>query len=257
VKNVDFLPPELLRQNEVRILRWWWLGVCVAFALFIGLTTAFQYSRKQKVLAELARLEPLIREAKSNEQLLAAHQKALNRENQFANLFAFVDHDWPRSQVLSELLGPFPDAMQLQELTLQTVEQLAPRPATTVGVTQVLADETATAPQDPAAADLEQLRQFAEKTRIVLLLQGTTRDVTQLHQYVARLAGSPLLESAKLEALDAAQDRPAGELKFNIRIQVRAPYGVPGGPQKKAPQTLDPPPAQQVAATTRGTEAAP
>jgi hypothetical protein len=125
---------------------------------------------------------------------------------------------------------------------------VAPLQAVAAGPTQVIAPPSETSPE-PAVADMQKLLDRAERSRIVLTMQGTTSDITQLHQYVESLARSSLLEAPKLEALDAVEEKGGG-LRFSLRVKVRPPYGMPGGPQQDTPGVQSPP-NQQLAHAPR------
>jgi len=231
MKNIDFLPPEMLRQNEVRSLRWWWIGVCIAFAFFIATAAALQWMRLHEVKRELARIEPLCEEARTHEKSIAQLGQQLSSESDVANLLAFLGHPWPRSRILADLIAALPPELQTTEIKL-TEQPLTNAKSSAVAPTQVLsADQKPTLP--PAIEDFRMLWKRSSDLQTVAEVKGVTQVLVPLHKYVSDLSNSPLIESAKIESLEEVTDRGKSEMRFTVRVVIFPAFSFPGGPTQK------------------------
>jgi Tfp pilus assembly protein PilN len=236
MKTIDFLPPELRNRNEVRSLRLWWLCVGLAFSGFVVATATMQFLRKRDVQRHLARIDTLCQNARQQEARVVELSHELSRASQTADLIAFLEHPWPRSRILCDALTPLPESVTLTELALHMRgPAMAARPAA-ARVNQVVTQEAENT-LEPAEADLKTLRNQCETASTVLELRGTTENVPELHQYVARLNGLPLFQTVKLEGLEALEE-PKGKnrLQFTMHIRLQPAYGLAGGPSE---QTAD------------------
>jgi Tfp pilus assembly protein PilN len=233
MQNIDFLPQEY-RQRRAR--RHGQSGRIVAIAgigaLIVAAAFGQRYQRRQAD-DEMATVAPVYDTAVAQQQQLDGLQSQLQTARAAAELYAYLRHPWPRTQLLAALLGPLPAEIGLDQV--QIVRETAPA----VPVANVEGSpagnrpnaETDLAKLLPAQRDLRQLRDELDKMRTVIHLSGTTSDTGQLHGYLHALGRSDLFAKAELDSLESAEG--SGASRFRATLVVRPGYGQPGGP---APQ---------------------
>jgi hypothetical protein len=233
VKNIDCLP-EIYRQRQVlRSARLWWGGVAVVFSLAIGGTAAAQWYLRHSLDVQLATVEPLYAISLQQNAEMANLQTKITQADDLVSLYLYLDHPWPRTQLLAEVAAPLPPSIRLIDLRLSEEGVVAPNSVVTEDVNR---NSEAMPPAQPTAkSDLATLRADFDRKRAVLELSGNANKIEELHAYVDALAKSPLVAAASLTGLEAGVGASGGEgTKFRVRIEVRPGYGQPGAPAAKA-----------------------
>jgi Tfp pilus assembly protein PilN len=228
--NIDFLPAECRQQQARRQVQPWRFVVVTAFAVLLAGAAYAQYRQKRVAEDQLAALAPACEEAARQGDRLKQLQQDLQAVQSDAELFTYLRHPWPRTQVLAALLGPLPREITLQQLQLAreaVAEQPAvdPRPPA-----DQKAEEEKLAKLPPADRDLRRLRGEFDKTRAMLRITGTTSDTAALHHYLNVLGRTDLFSKATVRSIETVEG-PKGQLtRFQAIVFVRAGYGQPGGP---------------------------
>lgn len=241
MKTIDFLPDRYRQATTRRRTSYWRLVVTL---LFVAAFTATAYG-----LHYVGR-EVRIHHASTATQLSSAERRAddvKRRDAQLAELenraqlAAFLRHPWPRSQIVAEILQPLPDGVSVDKLRIANV----PRPRPAAGG-ESASSESGEAPPADASSDLARLRDEAEANDVTVSLEGSARDLPELHDYVQRLTTSKLIADAELTSIDAAVGstsdatddvnarRPAA--RFVIEVQIIPGWGLPGGPTMDSKQ---------------------
>ncbi len=231
MKNIDFLPQELIWQSEARAQRYWWLVVGCGLTTLMAFGIGLQSYQIWKVRDELARVQPLSQQATELEQQVATAQAELAQANRHATLLAQLESDWPRTVILGQILPGIPPRTQLADLQIRFEAAAVNVPS--AGTEVVVSGDQATA-QDPLQTALDTFRTRAASRRLILEMSGTTREPGGLHRYVSELPSRTLVASAKLQTLEALPQSTYAEQKFTIRVEIRPSFGLPGGPTPAA-----------------------
>ncbi len=236
MSDIDFLPSSYRQMTVHRKANVWRLLAGGVFIAMIGFSAIYQHLLRREALADLARTGPLYDQA----QALTQHQAELKRQLQLATteaeLFTYLRHPWPATQVLSTALSTLPDSITLHQIRLfQDQPQLV---ATTASAPP---PKKPSEPEPSALRDLRQLRQDNDSRPRVLILSGVTTDTAALQQYLLVLGTSELFVKTELGSLETDTTDHSGAMHFTARLVVRPGYGQPGGPAVRTdtkPRTL-------------------
>ena len=231
MKTIDFLPASYGEQSSKRKLKLWRAAVVALIGGAVVSASFYQRYLIWQVEDQLAELEPQYAAA---EAVMVQHgdlQQQLQQAVARADLYTYLRHPWPRTQVLAAVVGPLPESVTLSELRMMrdtSGASSATKPAATDESQQ---GETKNV--DPAKRDLEQLRQSIDSSRVVINLTGMTDDLAALHEYLARVRQSKLIHKAEIKSIEAAADLNSAKSQFTAELVVRPGYGQPGGPEPK------------------------
>ncbi|MHC4181635.1 MAG: hypothetical protein ACYSWU_29440 [Planctomycetota bacterium] len=230
MQDIDFLPVQHRQKRVQRRSQPWRI---VAVALFIALLATgalSQRARKRRAEKELAAIVPQYELAVGRNRRLAELRAQLDTARNAAELFTYLRHPWPRTQLLAALLAPLPEGITIEQLqiTRQTPQDQAPAKRYSRRENEAEDDELAKLP--PAARDLRRLRDEFDKATTVVVISGTTGDSGALHRYLGALGRASLFTKAELDSLESAEDGAARTPEFRATLVVRPGYGQPGGP---------------------------
>jgi Tfp pilus assembly protein PilN len=222
MKTIDFLP-EIYRQREaLRRARLWWGIVVVIFSTAIGASALAQAWLRRGLYQQLDALAPEYAAAQTQVQDLAGMQVQIMRAGHEASLYTFLESPWPRTQLLAEIVAPLPEAVRLTQIHLAE-EELA-RTAIRAGPRNMKAEEEAAARATGPEKDLAKLQEETDRRQTTIEVNGTTADVSRLHDYVADIGRSPLVAAASLKSLETAAGGQRSQTRFTLRILVRPGY---------------------------------
>ncbi|MEX2175603.1 MAG: hypothetical protein WD872_14665 [Pirellulaceae bacterium] len=235
MKNIDFLPDIYRHRTELAHARIWWGIVVVIFSTAIGSTAGAQYLLRQSIQRQIDELEIASVAAQRQVQLLTQLQQQNRTSGELAGLVTYLEHPWPRTQLLAELLGPLPPSIRLTELVVaeeETLRSSAPEPGQRRRGQRP--DDSQQAKLSPPLADLETLRRQHDHKQPVIEITGTLADVAILHEYVTDLGRSPLVGRAQIKSLEStATGEQAGPTQFTLRLVFSASHAQPGPPGDK------------------------
>lgn len=234
MKNIDFLP-EIYRHRQVlRHARLWWAGVAVVFSLAIGGTEAAQWYLRHSLDAQLAMVEPLYAVSLQQGAERTRLQAKIAQADDLVSLYLYLDHPWPRTQILAAVAAPLPPSMRLVELRLSDEAGAASNNAAGGDVDRAIGGaQNETTPA--AKTDLAKLHAEFDRKKTILELSGQASSIDELHAYVDALAKSPLVAAANLTKLESGSETTgAPGSKFHLRVVIRPGYGQPGAPAAKA-----------------------
>jgi len=234
-REIDFLPARFREQSVQRSVHLWRVVLLAFFAALLPALSIYQYYAAGNVRGQLSNLRVLYNKAKIEELRLNQLQEQLAEASAAAELYTFLDHPWPTSQILVAVTRDMPPAITLSELdahavadeTVTSAERLAERQSLNGQATPGVVLATS----QPAQRDHQLLREKSESVRLVISLVGETLDTTALYSYIGELTEEPLFERAELESVEAPQDKNHSAAKFRARIYVRPGYGLPEGPR--------------------------
>ena len=237
MKNIDFLPEYYRQRNELRRARLWW-GLCASlFGLVILATSASQWWMRRSVNQQLQMVQPLHAASTNQDLRFTQLQAKVNQAAEEANLFVYLKHPWPRSQILAALAEKLPPTVTLASVQLQPQ---ATREAGELGGTrkQRKAETEKDDGKTPAQKDLHAIRKQQDESQTIVQVLGFANDQAELHQYISQLGESPLFKSAELKSIEVGVEgdpSKASRARFEARLHVRPRYGQPDGPNLKTP----------------------
>ena len=201
--DIDFLPVQYAQRRSRRQTQPWRVFVVLAFVALVAAAAVAQRSRRTSLEADLAAVEPAYELAMQQSRQLAAVQTRLQRLRSLAALYTYLQHPWPRTQLLLGVLEPLPEEVTFERVQIvrekPPVQATAERPAR--GENPL--DEEQLAKLPPPERDLKRTRSTCDAMRTVIHLAGTTTDSASLHRYLGDLGKNGLFVKAELDSLES------------------------------------------------------
>src|SRR4029079_18030302 len=98
--KIDFLPPRYRERHQQRRAFAWEIAVVVFFGLLIAAAAAWQVHQRWQVGRQMAALEGRFQEAVDLQGKQEQLQSRLSAISEVAELYLYLEHPWPRTQVL-------------------------------------------------------------------------------------------------------------------------------------------------------------
>jgi hypothetical protein len=238
MKDIDFLPARYREQNAQRRVQLWRVSVLALFVAGVGATAAGQYTFRRAARQHLEAVSPQHSAARAKSEQHTQLQQQLKEVQATTQLYAYLQHPWPRTQIFAEVAERLPPTLTLSELRLLqeavAVEsnevRRARRPRGREGT-----DEESKEKLPAAVRDLKRLREEHDAARTIVEVSGQTHDIAALHAYLGKLSESPLFARCELSSLEALTEgkTPADstrQSRFKLRLALRPGYGQPGSP---------------------------
>ncbi len=225
MKTIDFLPTKYRDRYAARaavIKRW---TIVCGIAVLIAPLACLQNWQHHRVVTDLVAIEGQYSSAVKRAARLDELRADLELARGEAALLAYLNHPWPRTQVLARINEPLPEAVRLTSIhmlpeAVKTAEDAAGGARNRAARRANQQQESNIDDRRPAAEkDLLKLAQQNEQNDTIVVLTGITVDTTDLHKYVAKLRLSELFVKSELKSLEsiAAQDTSKAQ-KFEIRL---------------------------------------
>ena len=237
IPAIDFLPVQYREKKVQRQTNAWRIGVTVLMVGTIATALACQIGLRYQAECELAALKTRHAAAQDQTQHLADLQRQLKAANEQANLYAYLQHPWPRTQICVAVTDALPEQVTLQELRIARETPAANNNVNPADRNRPKsrADETAElAKMSAAARDLRRLRDDLDKQQTVVSLSGVAADEEVMRSYLKHIAQNELFSKVEWGPVDKSEGENSHGAKFSVRLIVRPGYGQPGGP--KGPQ---------------------
>lgn len=235
--DIDFLPVEYRQKHAQRQSQPWQIVVGVAIVALVAAAALAQQYRRHRVANDLAMILPVYDAAMNQQNCMVETQKRLEVARASADLYTYLRHPWPRTQLLAALVAPLPETITLQQIQ---VLREAPAAAATTELRQPLdkkAEEERIKSLPPAQRDLLTLTGRLDPLQTVVVLTGTTTEIASLHHYIGELDATDIFDKAELDCFNSIDANKSGAvLQFRAVLAVEPGYGQPGGPadaQKK------------------------
>jgi len=229
--DIDFLPIEYRQKHQRRQSQPWQLVAAAAIVGLVATAAIGQRCHSRRASGELATIAPAYAAAVKLQNRLAEVQKELNRAKARAELNTYLRHPWPRTQLLSALLGPLPDEIAFLEVQ---IHRQASSVFSTKGVrppADKKSEEEKLNLLPPAGRDLEKIRARVDPMQTVVVLSGRATESAALHRYLSDLDAEDLFDKAELDSLSGIEgDQRDAAVQFRAVLTVRPGYGQPGGP---------------------------
>jgi hypothetical protein len=196
----------------------------------IGLVAAAattQHYRWRSVRADLADVTPAYVAAVNAQSRLANLQRQVDHARACAELYTYLRHPWPRTQLLAAMLGPLPDEIILQTVQIVREPAGASSPAGARPQTGGKSHDESLAALLPARRDLATLRDRIEPTRTIMVLTGTATASSAVYRYLGELDAAKIFDKAELDWLDNADG--GRSVRFQVVLGVQPGYGQFGG----------------------------
>jgi hypothetical protein len=227
MKNIDFLPDIYRQRAALRQARVWWCLVIVLFGGTIGSAITAQVWLRVGLKRQLAALEDSFEASQVQVRELAALQSQIAASAHEASLFTYLQHPWPRTQLLAHVVRPLPKSIRLTQVHIRDEE--LPRETTQAGPHHRLASEPQAAGKiQPPEEDLAKLQHEMDFKQTVVELKGSTSDDRRLHEFVAALNTSPLVAAAQIKSLELETGPQQTRTLFTLRLIVKPGYGQRG-----------------------------
>jgi hypothetical protein len=232
VKDIDFLPRRYRDEHAHRSTIAWRAVVMVCYAALLTLAAWSQSHRKQdlsKLLADATQQHDRVM-IQANE--LTQLQQSLRQSSAQAELWAYVRHPWPKTQILAAIVAPLTEGITLSDLRIHRLES-ENVPAGILRDRVRLVQEGQSGQPDtrtPAERDLATFGQREEQGNLTVTIQGTTRDIAELHSYLGRAGRSTLFSRVELLSIQSEESLGRTSSKFTARAVIRPGYGLPNGP---------------------------
>lgn len=237
--DINFLPAQYSERRARRQTQPWRIVAVLVFVALVAAAALVQCGRRNLLKADLAAVEPSYEMAARQDRQLGATQAKLQRLRSLAGLYAYLQHPWPRTQLLAGVLGPLPEDVIFERL--QIVREKPPVEAS--GERQARGenplDEERLAKLPPPERDLKKLRGECDTMRTVIHFAGTTADSASLHRYLGELGKNGLFLKAELNSLESVPSKTNPAMRFQATVHVRPGYGQPGGPTSPQPKGDD------------------
>ncbi len=114
--EIDFLPVTYLEAGAHRknvTLRFVFVGL---FAAMLAFALLYQQHLRQRAEKQLAELMPEYYRAMADSKQLSSLQAQVKTARKQAELYAYLDHPWPRSRIVSALSESLPDEIELERI---------------------------------------------------------------------------------------------------------------------------------------------
>ena len=189
-----------------------------------------QHYRRHALRDDLKTLEPAYEAAMNQQNRLSELQKQYQTAKASAELYTYLRHPWPRTQLLSALVAPLPESVTIEQIQIMR-EAGAAAPPDSRSPTDKKAEEEQLKSVPPAQRDLAKLSAKIDPLQTVVILTGTTTDVAALHRYIGTLDATDIFDKAELDCFNTTETgKEAGAIQFRAVMAVQPGYGQPDGP---------------------------
>lgn len=217
--EIEFLPKKYREKRKSHNFQLSRLLLIVVVVAGMSAVLLYQLASLRAVKLQIAAIDP------QHEQVMQLMQEVERRraevavKRHHAKLLTFLDHSYPKSQIIAAIANPLPTEITISRLKV-TVEQLA------VTGAKPVSEKGKKAPQGhPMQLDLKQLIDEAKSHRCTVEVEGTTDDTSCLYTFLASLHQAEIIESAKLESIDPHQKADGSEFSnFTAHVKVKRGY---------------------------------
>lgn len=232
MKNIDFLPARYREGYAARaavVKRW---TLVLGISVIITPLAIYQYLIHASVVHSFVLVEPEFMQAQAKSQYMTRLEADLELARGEAALLTWLNHPWPRTQVLAQVHSRLPQSVRLTGVRL-TKESKAlasgqqggrNRAARRAAESEV---DAAAATRPAAEKDLLRLHDQLAQHDTIVTLTGVTYSTTELHTYVALLRATTLFSKSELRSVES---QPGQELSkaqtFEIRLVLSPGHGM-------------------------------
>jgi hypothetical protein len=228
MQDIDFLPGKYHEAKEQRRTRYWRAVVLLAFGGLLAIAWAGEYGIQLNYEHHLSEVRGQYGVALAQSQQLTKLEQDLKPWRAQAELWTYLRHPWPRSQIVRQVLQTLPPQITLSRIATER-ETIASEPGQSAAPPRTLDEIRAEdARRLPAERDLCRLRTEIDNAQTIVTLEGQTQDNISLHAYLGRLASQGLFARSELSSLESGDKNHPGVSLFRARLIVKPGYGQPG-----------------------------
>ncbi len=228
--EIEFLPASYREQTARRRDIAWRLTVLMMFGGAIAASAGYQGWLGLSVSHQLATVAEPREQAERTQAEVSLVQQHLNVERTRAGLYAYLDHPWPRTQILHTVALHAPEGVRLSQL--QFARQAIPKPpeTNTAKAKPAAADPKEKPPTAPFQEELDALRARCDDFWLVVSVRGEAGKAEAIHSYLAQLSEEPLFLQVRLQSL--LSDDPSRPTQFELQLVVHPGFGQRNGPSE-------------------------
>jgi len=231
MQDIDFLPVEYRQQHVRRQAQPWQIVVAVVFAALLAGAMFAQHYRRHYAEEQLAAITPVYDAAVVQQSRLSEIQTRLKAAGATAELYTYLRHPWPRSQLLTALLTPLPDEITLQQVQIVRAAPQSAAPNQIQMPVDKKAEEEKLKAMTPAERDLTQLRQRLDPLQTTIIITGAATESAALHRYLGEMDAKDIFAKAELDSFASVDNGKGGAImQFRATLVLRPGYGQAGGP---------------------------
>ena len=116
--EIDFLPLEYHLQNARNQVKPWRVVVVACAAMLLVAAVCAQYVQRRNAFSDLAAASAIYDAAAQQNATWGAFQTKLQAASSEADLFTYLRHPWPSSQLLSAVVCPMTPEISVLELQI-------------------------------------------------------------------------------------------------------------------------------------------
>ena len=118
MKNIDFLPDVYRQRRILRHARHCWMAVAMLFGLAIAGAASGQWYFRCSLAAQLQVVEPQLAISQQRQAEITQLEESQKRTEELAALYLYLEHPWPRTQLLAAVARSLPPSIQLTDLRM-------------------------------------------------------------------------------------------------------------------------------------------
>jgi len=217
--EIEFLPKKYREKRKSHNFQVSRMLLVVVIVAGMSAVLLYQLAKLHAVNQQVAALDEPHARVMQLMQEVERRRAEVAVKRHHAKLLTFLDHPYPKSQVISAIASPLPSEITITRLQV-TVEQ-------TVGANNKPPSEKGKkAPKGhPMELDLKQLVDEAKSRRYTVEVEGTTDDTSCLYTFLASLHQAEIIESAKIESIDPHQKSDGSEFSnFTAHVKIKRGY---------------------------------
>ena len=156
MKQIDFLPNRYRERATQRRAHLWRVAVIALFGTVVAGTAVFQAKWRRDIQRQLAQIEPQHAIALEQSARFDQLQREYSQVEDKAALFVYLEHPWPRTQVLSQITRLLPASVVLSKVRVSP--EIAEPDGRAVAVVAEPENSDALKSLPPVQQDLKQLK---------------------------------------------------------------------------------------------------
>lgn len=220
MQNIEFLPQRYRDKDARRKVGVWRLAVVALLGGLVAAAALFQFRQKQQVRDKIDQAQPLYLAAQTKAAQLQQLQSVLASEQAKATLCAYLQHPWPRTQLLAAVAGAMPEGISINRIQIGG-QQISPRRTSRTSESEEQENEEAAV--EPAVRDMMTLKAASNERVVMVVVVGTATDAEKINTYLKSLSESPFIGRVDLDSLENNETPTGnGQLRFTAKGVIRA-----------------------------------
>jgi hypothetical protein len=231
--EIDFLPLEYHVRHARQQVKPWRIVVVILAVLLLAVAAITQFVQRRATQSELDAAVAVCEGAARQNAEWATFQTKLQTLRSEAELFTYLRHPWPRSQLLSAVVAPLPREISIYQMQVAGEAPAEQPTADARPRADIKAEEEKLHKAPPAVRDGKRLHEEFDKERTFVRIAGVTTDAAALYRYLNVVSKDRLFSKVELRSIESV-DTPQGPvMHFQAFLQVCPGYGQAGGPKGK------------------------